>query len=359
VPESTPALAGARSPRSLVVSRVIRETPDASSFALRIPAEDEALRQYRPGQYLTVRVPSELTGSVARCYSLASSPHHDDELIVTVKRTSDGYASNWLCDNVSEGGLLTVLPPSGKFTPASLNADLVLFAGGSGITPIYSILRSVLSEGSGQVTLFYANRNETSVIFASHLAELARAHPQRLELIHWLESVQGIPGAGVIEHLARRLAGRDAFVCGPNAFMSGVVAALEAAGMPRAHIHKEVYTSLSGNPFDADTTAATEDEPDVDQTDDDGVPTEVDLDGETHTLRWPRTKSLVDVLLAKGVDVPYMCRDGECGSCQAIIESGEINMMRNDILDEEDVADGYLLTCQALPQGDGPIRIVF
>ncbi|MFB1298534.1 2Fe-2S iron-sulfur cluster-binding protein [Mycobacterium sp. pW049] len=348
------AAVGPRGARQLHVRRVIAETDDAASFALEMP-DDESFR-YRPGQYLTVQVPSSQTGSVARCYSLASSPHEDAELIVTVKRTDSGYASNWLCDNVSAGDTLTVLPPSGRFTPASFDNDLLLFAGGSGITPVYSIARSALSQGKATITLFYANRHERSVIFARAIDELARAHPERLEVVHWLESVQGIPDRGAVRELARRRPGRQAFICGPGPFMSGVAAALEESGMSHKNIHREVFTSLSGNPFEE----STEPEPTVDEPGTEGgVLTEVDLDGQTHVVDWPRGKTLVDVLLAKDIDVPYMCKDGECGSCQATIEQGSATMLRNDILDEEDIADGYLLTCQAVPQGDDPIRIVF
>lgn len=314
-----------------------------------------AFEKYQAGQYLTVKVPSTETGSVARCYSLASSPHSGDELIVTVKRTAEGYASNWLCDNITAGASLTVLPPSGRFTPASLDTPLLLFAGGSGITPVYSIAQSALSEGTGPITLFYANRNERSVIFAREITELARANPERLEVIHWLESVQGIPDSGAIRELVRARPDRQAFVCGPGPFMDGVTAALETAGMTHKQIHREVFTSLSGNPFEEREPVDTPPVAD----DGDGVPTEVELDGETHTLLWPRTQTLVDVLLAKGVDVPYMCRDGECGSCQAMLEGGRVTMLRNDILDDEDIADGYVLTCQAVPEGHDPVRIVF
>lgn len=344
---------------TLEVKHVVAETDDACSFVFETPADDTAFHAYLPGQYLTIKVPSERTGSVARCYSLASSPHAGDEMTVTVKRTESGYASNWLCDNVIPGSALTVLAPNGRFTPRSLDEDLLLFAGGSGITPILSIARSVLSAGHGSLTLFYANRHERSVIFAGAIAELAQAHPDRLEVIHWLESVQGIPDSGAVCELARRRPGRHAFICGPAPFMSGVAKALEESGMSHKQIHREVFTSLSGNPFevrsDVDVTA-------IDSSEEaaaDLVPTEVELDGEIHAVQWPRNKTLVDLLLAKNIDVPYMCRDGECGSCQATVKVGKTRMLRNDILDEEDIADGYVLTCQAVPEGTDPIRIAF
>jgi 3-ketosteroid 9alpha-monooxygenase subunit B len=356
VPEPIVMASDAHTPRELVVQRVIQETADSSSFVLEFPPEDRTLRDYRPGQYLTVKVPSERTGSVARCYSLASSPYDDDELVITVKRTALGYASNWLCDNVTAGTTLTVLPPGGRFSPASLDASLLLFAGGSGITPIFSILRSALSQGTGQITVFYANRDEGSVIFVDELRTLESAHRGRLDVIHWLESEHGVPNTGVIARVADDRLERDAFICGPTPFMDCVTSGLESAGMPSSRMHKEVYLSLSSNPFDQRTepAASVMEEPETDS-----VQAEVVVDGEAHAVHWPRTTSLVDTMLARGIEVPYMCRDGECGSCQATVECGSVRMLRNHILDEDDLADGYILACQALPDGDDSIRIVF
>lgn len=154
---------------------MISETEDARTLVFTVPQGRRSDRsrgalRYAPGQFLTLRVPSERTGSVARCYSLCSSPYTDDALAVTVKRTADGYASNWLCDNAHPGMHMHVLAPSGTFVPKNLDADLLLIAGGSGITPMMAICKSALSEGTGQVTLLYANRDENSVIFAPRCA---------------------------------------------------------------------------------------------------------------------------------------------------------------------------------------------
>ena len=177
----------------LKVVDVVEETEDARSVVLEA---DDSLRErlgYRPGQFLTVAVPSTETGLVARCYSLSSAPHESDLMKITVKRTVDGYASNWICDNVRPGQTLTVLPPSGVFTPKDFDADFLLFAGGSGITPVISIAKTALARGDGQVVLVYANRDERSVIFAEELRALAEKYPDRLVTIHWLESCRGCP----------------------------------------------------------------------------------------------------------------------------------------------------------------------
>ena len=142
-----------------------------------------------------------------------------------------------------------MLPPSGIFTPASLSADLLLFAGGSGITPVISITRTALEQGTGRIVLFYANRDEKSVIFAGELTALAAAHPDRLLVVHWLESVQGLPSQDQVRAFAAAYPSYDAFVCGPAPFMKMTVAALKELEFPRERRHQEKFISLGGNPF--------------------------------------------------------------------------------------------------------------
>ena len=327
----------------LTVDDVIDETDDARSLVFALPEHFS----YRPGQFLTLRVPSDRTGSVARCYSLASSPHIDEAPKVTVKRTSGGYGSNWLCDNVSAGDRIEVLPPAGTFTPADLDADFLLWAGGSGITPVMSILKSALSVGTGRVVLFYANRDERSVIFAGELRNLISRHPDRLTVMHWLESVQGLPSPSQLAALAAPFLGHESFVCGPAAFMETVHTALSAAGVARSRVHTEVFRSLSGDPFTAPTEIASADEADCD-----AATAEVELDGERHRLSWPRQRTLVDVMIAAGIDVPYSCREGHCGSCACTVVSGDVEMAACDILEPEDRAEGIVLGCQARPVTD-------
>ncbi|MQA27903.1 MAG: 2Fe-2S iron-sulfur cluster binding domain-containing protein, partial [Micromonosporaceae bacterium] len=295
---------------------VIHETDEAHSLVL------DASFSYRPGQFLTVRIPhSDGSGDdgaggrggsgagdgVARCYSLCSSPFSGEPPTITVKRIADGRGSNWICDNVRAGMTLDVLPPSGTFTPRSFDHDLLLFAGGSGITPVMSIIKSALARGSGKLHLVYANRDETSVIFASTLRQLAAEHPDRLVVQHWLESVQGLPSEAAIAALAKPFVAYDAFVCGPGAFMDVATHALRGLGIPRTRIFVERFVSLVDDPFASRAPAAAPDaEPST---------VEVDLDGQTHHVAWPRTSKLLDVMLDAGLDAPFSCRQGVCSAC--------------------------------------------
>ncbi|MGW4634376.1 2Fe-2S iron-sulfur cluster-binding protein [Nocardia sp. NPDC004415] len=336
---------------TLRVAAVIEETADARSLVFDVPAEAAGRFAYRPGQFLTLRIPSERPEPVARCYSLASSPFTGDPPQVTVKRTADGYGSNWLCDNVSVGDTLDVLPPQGNFTPASLDTDLLLWAAGSGITPVLSILRSALVRGTGRVVLFYANRGPESVIFAETLRELASRHPDRFTVVHWLESLQGLPGAAQLARFAAPYPGYESFVCGPGPFMTAVTEALSGAGWPRERITTEVFVSLSGDPFAAPAPLDPADEADA-------AHVEVELDGTVHALRWPRSRTLVDVMLADGLDVPYSCREGECGSCACTVLDGAVDTPPSAVLDQDDIDAGYTLACQARPSTD-QVRIRF
>ena len=335
----------------LQVADVVKETDDARSLVFCVPdgADIPANRlRYAPGQFLTLRVPSDRTGSVARCYSLCSSPFTGDAMTVTVKRTADGYASNWLCDNAHAGMKLHVLAPSGNFVPKTLDTDFLLLAAGSGITPMMAICKSALSEGSGRVVLIYANRDENSVIFGAALRELAAKYPDRLTVVHWLESVQGLPSAAALAALATPYVGHDAYICGPGPFMDAAEEAMKNVGTPADRIHIEVFKSLESDPF-ARVVIAEDDSADSDE----GPATAlVTLDGKTHEIRWPRNAKLLDVLLDKGLDAPFSCREGHCGACAVLKKSGDVAMEVNDVLEQQDLDEGLILGCQARPRSD-------
>ncbi|MGW3994429.1 2Fe-2S iron-sulfur cluster-binding protein [Amycolatopsis sp. NPDC004772] len=330
---------------TLTVADVVVETPDARSVVFEIPPEHASAFAYSAGQFLTLRIPSERTGSVARCYSLSSAPH-ENRVQVTVKRTDGGYGSGWICSSLQPGMQVDVLAPAGVFCPSSVDEDFLLFAGGSGITPVMAILKTALETGSGRVVLVYANRDERSVIFAGELASLAKRYGDRLVVIHWLESVQSLPDVSQLRGLASAYTTHEAFLCGPAPFMAAVREALGQLGVPRERVHVEKFTSLTGNPFEE--TAEVVEEP----SDEAPAALTVTLDGDTRSMVWPRQRKLLDRLLEDGMDAPYSCREGQCSACACRIVSGEVKMLHNEVLDAEDMADGIVLACQSLPVTD-------
>lgn len=326
----------------LRVAEVIRETADACSLVFDVPDELSGEFAYRPGQFLTVRVPAD-GGAVARCYSLSSSPETGDRPAITVKRA--GYGSAWLVDHVSEGDELDVLPPAGTFTPDSLDSDLLLFAGGSGITPVMSIVKSALARGRGQVTVIYANRDENSVIFARRLRELAADNP-RLLVIHWLDSVQGHPAPAALAALARPFRDHEPLLCGPGPMMEVVREALGQLGIPSGRIRAERFRSLTEDPF------SERPRPEPDAADAPAATLEVTMDGEKQVLPWPPGSRMLDVLIDAGFDAPFSCREGICGACACQVTDGEVKMANNDVLDGDDLDEGIILACQSTPLTD-------
>lgn len=261
----------------LKVAAVIAETAEAFSLVFDVPPGLEAAFDYQPGQFLTLRIPSDREGSVARCYSLCSSPLTGDPLTVTVKQTLDGYASRWIAENVKPGTVLDVLPPAGMFVPSSLDDDFLLLAAGSGITPVMSILKSVLAAGRGRVVLVYANRDERSVIFGPALKKLAATAGSRLVVVHWLDVLQGLPTAEQMVPLVRPFSAYRIFASGPDPFLSVVKAAASVVGVPQRGVRVERFLSLQHNPFDAPEPVAG------------GIAAtlEVTLDGASRSLTWP------------------------------------------------------------------------
>ena len=325
------------------VAEVIRETDEACSLVLDVPASLVSEFSHRPGQFVTVRVPSERCGSVARCYSLSSSPVLGERPAITVKRTEGGYASNWICDRVRAGTVLDLLPPAGMFSPRALDGDFLLFAAGSGITPVMSILKSALHAGRGRVVLVYANRDERTVIFGAALRRLCADSGGRLVVVHWLDSLLGVPSAAAIAALARPYASAEAYICGPDPYLALVREALGQLRVPGSRVHVERFLSLAENPFEA---AAVEDGALA-------ATLSVTLDGATTQLSWPAGARMLDVLIDAGLDAPYSCRQGICGACACQLTSGKVEMAHNEVLAEDDLAEGYILACQALAQTSG------
>jgi len=328
----------------LQVAEVIPETADSCSFVFEIPPELSASFHYRPGQFLTLRIPRG-GDWLPRCYSLSSTPALAEPLRVTVKRVERGYGSNWLCDHLHPGDHIQVLPPVGVFTPKRLDGDFLLFAGGSGITPVLSILRSALCQGQGRIRLIYANRDQHSVIFRDTLQQLAARHPHRLQVIHWLDSLQGYPSAEQLQQFAEGFNSAEAFICGPEPFMDSSVLALQQAGLPKQSVHSERFVSLPAEneqaaieanaPINARAACLT-----------------VELDGAMHQIACAPGERLLSAMHREGVAAPHSCLVGACASCMCTLLDGKVELLANQALDEQELDEGWILACQAVAQSD-------
>ncbi len=337
----------------LRVRAVVDETHDAKSLLLDIPDDLADVFRYRSGQFLTLRLP--LQGRhVPRCYSMSSAPAIDDTLRITVKRVNGGRGSNWICDQIKAGDMLEVMPPAGVFIPRTLDEDFLLFAGGSGVTPVFSILRAALAGGSGRIRLIYANRDERSVIFREQINALAAAHPTRLQVIHWLDSVQGIPSVAQLAEFAAPWHQAQAFICGPTPFMDAAVAALQRTEMAAEKIHVERFVSLPDE-IDADTVVAAVAAP-VDGVEQ--AELEILLDGAVHIIPCGGNETLLEAAVRAGLNTPNSCQAGMCGSCMCQIIDGKVHLRHNDALDQKDLAKAWTLSCQAVPMSSR-IRIKF
>lgn len=330
----------------LKVRAVIEETHDTKSVVFDVPEELASQFQYRPGQFLTLRLP--INGRhVPRCYSMSSAPTLDEGLRVTVKRVHQGRGSNWVCDRLRVGDQVELMPPSGLFSPKDLSGNFLLMAGGSGVTPVFSILRTVLQDHSGHVVLFYANRDERSVIFKAELQRLASQYPDRLQVVHWLDSVQGAPSQAQLQAWAKPWVAsmQQAFICGPGPFMDAAQAAVTAAGMPEESVHVERFVSLP----DEETQQAMAQEAAAAPVSVDEAQVQVRLDGQDYAFTCGGSETLLEAATRAGVNFPFSCQAGMCASCMCQVQEGSVHMRHNDVLDSKDLAKHWILSCQSVP----------
>lgn len=323
----------------LPVARVVEETRDAKSFVFDVPFSLKTEMRYRPGQFVTLEV--EIDGeTLRRCYSLASSPELDAEPKITVKRTQGGKVSNWLNDRVQAGHELSVMPPEGRFVLDARDAPLLLFAGGSGITPVISILKSALASTRRRVVLLYANRDRGATIFASELERLAAAHPGRVEVRHRFDDVHGVVDEACVRAAARELPDASCFLCGPGPFMTVVERALLGAGVAGDRVRVERFTiAQSGARPEGGASAGGE------------VPefVDVELRGKRHRVPYTPGKTLLQTARDAGIDAPYSCEEGFCGCCASDLLEGKVTMAADDALSIEEKRRGMILACQSRP----------
>ncbi|ODR16706.1 ferredoxin--NADP reductase [Mycolicibacterium porcinum] len=328
------------------VKQVIRETIDAVSLVLDVPepAKDQFL--YLAGQFVTLEATIDGTRH-RRCYSMSSSPAVEPDLRITVKRDRDGLVSNWINDTVAVGDELHIAPPEGRFVLTPTDRDVVTFAGGSGITPVFSLVHSALAATTRKARLFYANRDLESVIFRDALAKLTDVHAGRFEVHHHLDDHDGIVSP---QRIADFIAGTahtstDYYVCGPAPFMDTVEQVLLDAGIPRRQLHLERFTVAAIPPPDPDQPVVTEE-------------VTIELDRQTVTVPYRAGNTLLQTARLAGLKAPSSCETGSCGTCMAQVVEGCARMHNNDALDDDEVADGWVVTCQALPT-TRTVRVVY
>ena len=320
----------------LRVAKIVQETPDARSFVLEVPADLADKFSYRAGQFLTFKVPHD-AGAFNRCYSLSSAPETDGKhLKVTVKRVAGGKGSNWFNDALREGGSLHVMPPAGRFVLKDGTAPLLLFGGGSGITPMMSLIKSALKSGTRKIRLFYANRDKASIIFDNELLGLIASNPARLEVIHHLDAEQGLTKPEEIHAALKGYETAEAYLCGPGPFMTLVERTLSDAGMAREKILVERFEA-SGN----DAVPVEQEEGEV-------IPSEITIhfENKAHKVPYKKGQTILEAARAAGLNPLSSCEEGFCASCAAKTIKGKVVLAKNDIYTADDLANNWILTCQ-------------
>lgn len=330
----------------LRIARVVDETADARSFVVEVPPELADVFRYSAGQHLTFKV--EVGGKeLLRCYSLASSPDCESEHKVTVKRVADGRVSQWMNDHLREGDTVHVLPPAGRFVLRESARPIVLFGGGSGITPVISLIKSALVRTDRRLKLIYANRDDASVIFKDELAALREKHPDRLAIVHSLDDRDGFLTPQRVRDLVANDTDAHFYLCGPGAFMEVAEQGLEDAGVGPDRVFKELFVS----PEDHEPTA--EDLARAAEADAGAAGCQrliVTVDGATHEIPYAEGRTVLQTARDAGVEPPFSCEDGYCSCCMAKLVEGQVKMRKNDCLTQRDLDQGWVLTCQSVPQ---------
>ncbi|MFN8298131.1 MAG: 2Fe-2S iron-sulfur cluster-binding protein [Chitinophagales bacterium] len=349
----------------LKVAEVRNETADAVSVSFQVPDELKANFNYLPGQYTTLKL--VVNGeNVNRSYSFCSSPFTGELPTIAIKRVSGGKGSNYINDNFKPGLEVEVMEPMGNFHSAISPANAkhyVLFAGGSGITPVFSILKSVLTQETGsRVTLFYGNRNEESIIFKNHIEDLLGTYASRLKVVHIFDTPLNAahPYSGfMVKDMALKLLRENTdlnfqqaefFICGPTPMMKEVESALQLLGIPKERLHIEYFTAKAEEDKQAaGVGAAVKDEtPFTGKT-----KVKIIWDGRQAEFEVSEKETILEAALDAGYDPPYSCMVAACCTCRAKLISGKVEMDDRESLTDAEIAKGYVLTCQSHPKSNG------
>src|SRR3954468_20242316 len=344
---------------ALRIAEIVPETAEANSIRFEIPSDLRERFAFKAGQHLTLR--ATINGEeVRRNYSLCTAPAENDWM-VTVKRIGGGLFSNWVGDELKAGDTVEVMPPHGSFTcnfDVSNARHLVGIAGGSGITPVMSLIKTLLrEEPRSRFTLLYGNRDSSSVIFLEALAGLKDKHLGRLEIYHFLDAEEqdidlfnGMLNRERLEEAIPALVPDAAevdgwFICGPGPMMDAAEGALLDRNIAKERIHIERFTADRPAEAVAQEIAAL-------QTKAEGLSVSVTLDGRTRRVAFT-AGNILDSARAAGLPAPFACKAGVCATCRAKVIKGKVEMAARYGLTDEEVADGYVLTCQSVPLGDG------
>ncbi|MDH3200441.1 MAG: ferredoxin--NADP reductase [Myxococcales bacterium] len=336
----------------LEIAAVTRETADCASFELSVPPGLREAYDYKAGQHLTFELPWE-GFEVTRCYSLSSCPDLGEPLKIAVKRVEGGRVSNWMNDNLTVGDKIRASVPEGRFVldpETRSGAPLFLFAGGSGITPIISLLKSAVATTKRSITLVYANQHPDSVIYADEIDRLVGQHPERLVVQHHYDSESGYLTSEKVRQHLHDTDIAEFYICGPAAFMELVEDTLSEVA-----VHEElVYVERFVSPADPDRAEG--ESPEV-QSFESPDKFSLWLDGRSRSVPYVRGRTLLECAQAAGLNPGHSCESGYCGSCMAHVNTGQVHMRTHEALSERDIAKGVALLCQSIPASSEPLEL--
>lgn len=348
------------------VKKIKQETPSSVTIFLDIPEELKSLFEYKPGQFLDVKV--NINGDIQkRAYSISTSPHIDSELAITVKEIEEGYVSRYLVRELEEGDVLEVSKPLGKFTfdvKPEHNYLYVMFAGGSGITPIFSQLKSILAvEVKSKVFLIYSNRYKDEIIYYDELEGLKARFPNRFEVFYVLTRTSDSVGfihtridKQFVEHFLNNyilntngdFSEKHFSICGPVGMINEVEATIKELGFEKRFIHKELFTTKVKKKIPTNPEILV----DVMETKLESRIVKIRLYGEERRIEVTPDDSILTAAFRAGLDPPFSCQIGICGTCMAKLRSGKVKMDERDALTDSDIEQGFILTCQSHPLSD-------